>query len=397
MTQRHLQHQGMMGDPSFFHSHAGDPGLLSARGDPSMLSLSSGTPSTSLLYEQYLMGDQGSLRQQMSSEAFPYEMQSMDQGRGLNLYNSQLTQHLPPDIQRFGQMMPGSQDYPGSAMSMSDIARIPSQARGMEPFLPQYADSISQGRAGFPFNYAAGMEASYMDPMRNDSTISQRYPLTSAALGLDRSHMGLDLERSQIGRELMLEQGRQMMEQGRQLIDSSRFGHIPRPNSNAITLYMNSDEETLSQYQCVVRKQIELFAAETVDVETNAQGRNKPIVLGQVGIRCLHCASIHPKHRARGGTYYPSKLSGFYQAAQNMASAHLCEHCTHVPHPLRRQLLILRERKSSAGGGKDYWADSVKALGVIEDKERGILRFKDVEEDDDDEPERNGNADAGET
>lgn len=85
---------------------------------------------------------------------------------------------------------------------------------------------------------------------------------------------------------------------------------------------------------------------------------------------------IHPKRRTRGATYYPSKFNGFYQAAQNMASGHLCEHCPHVPAPLRRQLLILRERKSSAGGGKDYWAESVKKLDVVEDADDGILRFK---------------------
>jgi hypothetical protein len=138
-------------------------------------------------------------------------------------------------------------------------------------------------------------------------------------------------------------------------------------------LYMSCDDDSLSEYQCLVRKQIELFEARREDVDSNAQGRNRPIVMGQVGIRCRHCTMLPPKHRARGAIYYPAKLHGLYQAAQNMASSHLCEHCQHVPPDIRSELLKLRDRKSSAGGGKKYWADGVRVLGVFEDNDG--LRF----------------------
>lgn len=142
----------------------------------------------------------------------------------------------------------------------------------------------------------------------------------------------------------------------------------------SIPLYLSCDDDSLSEYQCLVRKQIELFEARTEDVESNAQGRNRPIIMGQVGIRCRHCTMLPPKHRARGAIYYPAKLQGLYQAAQNMASGHLCEHCQHVPIPVRAELLKLRERKSSAGGGKKYWADGVRVIGVYEDD--AGLRFE---------------------
>ena len=141
-----------------------------------------------------------------------------------------------------------------------------------------------------------------------------------------------------------------------------------------VVLYISCDDDSLSQYQCLVRKQIELFAAGREDVESNAQGRNRPIVMGQVGIRCRHCTMLPPKHRARGAIYYPAKLYGIYQAAQNMAAAHLGEHCQHVPAPLRDDLTRHRDRKSSAGGGKKYWAEGVRVLGVYEDEDG--LRFE---------------------
>ena len=141
-----------------------------------------------------------------------------------------------------------------------------------------------------------------------------------------------------------------------------------------VVLYMECDADSLSPYQCLMRKQIELFEATTTDVETNAQGRNRPIVLGQVGIRCRHCHMLPPKHRARGAVYYPAKLTGAYQAAQNMAVCHLADQCQHVPTETKEKLIQLRERKSSAGGGKNYWADGIRVLGVFEDANG--LRFQ---------------------
>ena len=141
-----------------------------------------------------------------------------------------------------------------------------------------------------------------------------------------------------------------------------------------IQLYISCDDDSLSEYQCLVRKHIELFEAGIEDVESNAQGRNRPIVLGQVGIRCRHCTMLPPRHRSRGAIYYPAKLQGIYQAAQNLAVAHLGEHCQNVPEDVRATLSKLRERKSSAGGGKRYWANGVRVLGVFEDRDG--LRFE---------------------
>ena len=146
-------------------------------------------------------------------------------------------------------------------------------------------------------------------------------------------------------------------------------------NCPRLLLYMKScDDDNLSSYQCLVRKQIEIFEATAEDIASTAQGRNKPIVPRQVGIRCRHCSGIPPRHRTRGATYYPAKLNGLYQAAQNMATAHLGTHCQLIPDALRRDLTILKDRKSSAGGGKQYWADCVRMLGVVESDD--ILRLK---------------------
>lgn len=141
----------------------------------------------------------------------------------------------------------------------------------------------------------------------------------------------------------------------------------------AIKLYLSCDPDSFSAYQVTIRQSIELFEAQPCDVESNAQGRNHPITLGQVGIRCRFCNFIPPSERTRGSTYYPSKLSGLYQAAQNLAVTHLMQNCPVVPRDVRECLNSLRDKKSAAGGGKHAWADRAGALGVFED-EHG-LRF----------------------
>jgi hypothetical protein len=110
------------------------------------------------------------------------------------------------------------------------------------------------------------------------------------------------------------------------------------------------------------------------DVQWNAQGRNKAIVMGQVGIRCRRCSRLATWARARGAVYYSTTLDGLYQAAQNMAKNHLCEHCRLIPADVKNQLLGLRDCKRRAGGGKTYWAEGARVLGVHET--RNGLRFR---------------------
>jgi hypothetical protein len=139
-----------------------------------------------------------------------------------------------------------------------------------------------------------------------------------------------------------------------------------------IQLYLTCDVDTMSEYQCMIRRQIEFFEANIDDVDSTTQGRNKPINLGQVGIRCRHCSNkVSPKQRQRGACYYPTKLDGIYQSAYNLTSIHLLERCQFIEDSLRYQLTTLRDNNSTAsttrGGGKQMWTERAAALGVYED------------------------------
>jgi len=156
-----------------------------------------------------------------------------------------------------------------------------------------------------------------------------------------------------------------------------------------LRLYLSCDDNYLSPYQVVLRKQIELFEAQPQDTGT-VQGRNRRVQLGQVGLRCQHCRFQPKDGKASGAAYFPTSLNGVYQAAQNM-SKHLLE-CQYVPESVRMELRRLREEGSGGGGGggpnsnsaphqksqagKEAWAQRAAQLGVYEDAQQGGLRFQ---------------------
>lgn len=141
------------------------------------------------------------------------------------------------------------------------------------------------------------------------------------------------------------------------------------------------DDEHLTAYQCELRRHLEVFVAGPDDVRASASpGRTGLVKLGQVGLRCRHCAttSCPPlATRTRGATNYSQTISGMYQLAQNMTKGHLCERCYYIPRDVQRHLDALRNDNRRAKCGRDYWTSSIRAMGVYESTGEGILRMSD--------------------
>jgi hypothetical protein len=59
-----------------------------------------------------------------------------------------------------------------------------------------------------------------------------------------------------------------------------------------------------------------------------------------------------------------------------MSKVHLCDRCHKIPEDLKKKLTVLQKacKGNRASGGKEYWAEGLRVLGVYEDN--GILRFK---------------------
>jgi hypothetical protein len=58
-----------------------------------------------------------------------------------------------------------------------------------------------------------------------------------------------------------------------------------------------------------------------------------------------------------------------------MAKLHFLKSCTLIPETTKHKLKSLQSASSRASGGKEYWAEGLTVLGVIED-ERGFLKFR---------------------
>ena len=89
-----------------------------------------------------------------------------------------------------------------------------------------------------------------------------------------------------------------------------------------ITKVLSQEQDILelSSYQCLIRKQIEVFEEPELDERAEkptAQGRIRPVVVGQVGIRCRHCWMQSQRQRGKYAVLFPSTLLGLYQAAQS--------------------------------------------------------------------------------
>jgi hypothetical protein len=180
-----------------------------------------------------------------------------------------------------------------------------------------------------------------------------------------------------LGDDLVLPDGEDLPEDGDMAIDVDDPANATVPTLTGrppIQLYLSCNPDHLSEFQCVIRKQIELFEARDCEVSSTAKGRNRKLVLGQVGIQCVHCRHVPPKQRARGAMYYPQKLPGIYQAAQILANTHLMEVCPFVPATIKEQMHQSKNAISKGTAGKDYWAATTRVLGVYEAEDG--LRFE---------------------
>jgi len=137
-------------------------------------------------------------------------------------------------------------------------------------------------------------------------------------------------------------------------------------------LTMPEDKVSLSETLCVVRENIEVFQATQSDVDAPAPGRKHAIVVGQVGLRCIHCRhTTKASDRVKRAVCYPSSLKRIYRTVIDMKLDHFSQ-CKYVPASLKQRLDDLKSVQTrSTGTTMQYFIKSAKELGM-EDASSGV-------------------------
>lgn len=141
------------------------------------------------------------------------------------------------------------------------------------------------------------------------------------------------------------------------------------PSKFVVIMSLPSDRNCLTVYQMLLRQSLEYFAATKDDVEARVRGRKQKIRLGQIGVRCRYCSHLQIQHRGRGAVYYPKTMINVYQAAQNIAGAHICSDdftCPFVPINITEEIDVQKPRRDASKAGRTYWIEACKNMGIVE-------------------------------
>jgi len=147
-----------------------------------------------------------------------------------------------------------------------------------------------------------------------------------------------------------------------------------------IVLGNAEDKDWLSDMDCILRQNVEVFEADNDDI---AQAKF-PIVLGQVGLRCLHCSSCSNaattcSSRAsstHNHTFYPLAINDMYEMMKSFQE-HL-EACPNLPQSTLEQLVGASKTRSLSSVTKRYFIQASHKLG-LRDFPEGIRLCKPVD------------------
>ena len=112
---------------------------------------------------------------------------------------------------------------------------------------------------------------------------------------------------------------------------------------------------------------VEVFVATLKDVEAPAPGRKHPVVVGQVGLRCIHCRhTTRSSERVKRAVCYPSSLKRIYRTVIDMKLDHFL-HCKFVPASLKETLTALKANNTrSTGTTMQYFIRAATSLGMVD-------------------------------
>jgi len=163
-----------------------------------------------------------------------------------------------------------------------------------------------------------------------------------------------------------------------------------KKSSTVCLLALQDDKQYLNALHCFVRRNVEIFTATEEDIAAPSPGRKQKVVIGQVGLRCIHCSHFSLKDRVKRAVCYPPTVSGIYHCVSNMKFDHFGA-CRGMPPKAKEEFLALkksctrRSGNNSGGSGSSYggagsiftahyYQTSAVNIGLVDTKSG--IRFK---------------------
>eukprot|EP00956_Cyclotella_meneghiniana_P000755 scaffold816_cov43-Cyclotella_meneghiniana.AAC.5 len=145
----------------------------------------------------------------------------------------------------------------------------------------------------------------------------------------------------------------------------------PTQQQPVVVLAISEDKDWLSDDQCFVRSNIEVFVANIHDCAMAAQERKYPVKPGWVGIRCLHCART-PGGARGAAVCYPYSVSGIYESVREFQRLHF-EKCPNLPPDVVAASMTVNKASTTLSSVlRRYYVQSARALGLVDNPEGGM-------------------------
>ena len=162
----------------------------------------------------------------------------------------------------------------------------------------------------------------------------------------------------------------------------SSLSSSPPSNDKLCLLAMPEDSAALNDLHCFVRRNVEVFVATKDDAAAPSPGRRVRVKVGQVGLRCIHCARLPLKERVKRAVCYPPNVSGIYHSISNMKFDHFgsckglspearIEFTNLKSSSGRRNTLSNNGSRGTSSSTAKYYEESAARLGLV-DTDGGI-------------------------
>jgi len=183
-----------------------------------------------------------------------------------------------------------------------------------------------------------------------------------ALKGLDSTENDRALERNKTVNE---EMGMTLKEAASTLLENASN---PTSISKRVLLAIDEDKDWLSENDTYLRRNIEVFCATSDHIQT--KGRHTKILIGQIGLRCVHCSkSLSGKDVPKSAVFFPKTIDKIYSYVRKFYQDHL-KSCPSMSDEMKAHGSF-NVNVSISNILRKYYVDSAKKLGM-RDTESGI-------------------------